>query len=233
MRVLVTRPEIAARQTAAKLQALGHEPALLPLARAVHNADVAKTALSRPHSALAITSAEAVRVLKNLEEQLAPHLHETLYAVGDATAKAAVAAGFRNVHAGPGTGADLATQIDAPAEAPLLYLAGKPRSTGFEEGLHQRQLPFTIAEIYEMVPITYDTDTVSRSLLEPPVDAVLLYSRESARRFFDVAAPHLEHLTSLRILCLSPKMAEVAPPRFHTNIRIADHPEEDGLLALL
>jgi len=236
VRVVVTRPENSARRTAERLRSLGHEPVLLPLTKARHRADLAEDAFDKPHAALAVTSAEAVRVLSALAYRLNPYLEETLYVVGDATARAAGEAGFQNICVGPGTGAELAELIASHAPeftAPLLYLAGKPRSSKFEEGLHARKVPFVTAEIYEMSPIASDEDTIRHALLDPPADAVLLYSRENARLFFDFAVPHAAALAAMRMLCLSDNVAGVVPYEFHGNIKIADHPDEDGLLALL
>ncbi|MGK6313280.1 uroporphyrinogen-III synthase [Neorhizobium sp. DT-125] len=236
MRVLVTRPDVSAQRTAEKLRSLGQEPVLLPLTRAVHHPGAAELALKQPHAALAITSAEAVRVLASLGERLAQHLGETLYAVGEATARAAAESGFRHIRTGPGTGAELAGLVasEAPALAPpLLYLAGKPRSPKFEDGLRAEKIPFATAEIYEMTPIAYDEGALRQALLDPPADAALLYSRESATLFFELVAPHASALALIRILCLSDNVAEAVPQDFHRNIKIADHPDEDGLLALL
>ena len=236
MRVVVTRPENPARRTAERLQDLGHEPVLLPLTRAIHHPDAAAASLAGPHTALAVTSAEAVRVLSALGERLTPFLGQTLYAVGETTANAAADAGFRDVRAGPGTGAGLAELIAGYAprlDAPLLYLAGKPRSPKFEEGLHGKGVAFAVSEVYEMAPIAYDETFVRGALLDPPADAVLLYSRETARLFWDFAAPHLKELASMRLLCLSDNVAEIIPREFHRNIKIARHPDEEGIFALL
>lgn len=236
MRVVVTRPENSARRTAGRLQSLGHEPVLLPLTKAVHHPDVADRALKQPHAALAITSAEAAQVLALLGEKLTPHLGETVYAVGDVTAKAAAESGFRHIRTGPGTGTELAELVasDAPQfAAPLLYLAGKPRSPKFEEGLRARNLPSTTAEIYEMTPVAHDDGAIRDAIIDPPADAVLLYSRESARLFSALVAPHVPALAAMRILCLSANVAEAVPQDFHRNIKIAGHPDEDGLFALL
>ncbi|CAN7519693.1 uroporphyrinogen-III synthase [Neorhizobium sp. LjRoot104] len=236
MRVVVTRPENAARRTAERLQDLGHQPVLLPLTKAIHHPDAALTALTTQHAALAVTSAEAVRVLSSLGERLSPCLGQTLYAVGETTAKAAEDAGFRNIRSGAGTGAELAELIAGDAstfDAPLLYLSGKPRSPKFEDGLRTNNVPFVTAEVYEMVPIAYDEVFIRDILLDPPVDAVFLYSRENARLLCDFAAPHLKELASVQFVCLSDNVAEIIPPEFHRNIKIARHPDEDGIFALL
>lgn len=234
MRVLVTRPEQSARRTADRLADLGHHAILLPLTRALHRPDIAETALKEPHAALVLTSAEAARVLLSLDD-LSPYLDETLYAVGEATAGAAQEIGFRNVRTGSGTGSELARMIaaDAPiSDAPLLYLAGCPRSASFEEGLLAAKIPLRVAEIYEMVAVPYDENTLAR-ILEPPVDAVLLYSREAARLFFELVAPYAGALETTRIICLSDNVAAAVPPEFHRKIKIAPHADETGLLALL
>jgi uroporphyrinogen-III synthase len=236
MRVVVTRPESSARRTAERLRNLGHQPVLLPLTKAIHHPDAAAAVLSGPHCAIAVTSAEAVRVLSLLGARLTSFLGQTLYAVGETTAKAAEDAGFRNIRSGPGTGAELTELIAGDAsdlDAPLLYLAGKPRSPKFEDGMHAKGVPFVTAEIYEMTPIAYDEVFIRDILLDPPVDAVLLYSRENARLFCDFAAPHLKELASVQFVCLSDNVAEIIPREFHRNIKIARHPDEDGIFALL
>ncbi|EUB97460.1 Uroporphyrinogen III synthase HEM4 [Rhizobium sp. CF080] len=236
MRVVVTRPESSARRTAERLRNLGHQPVLLPLTRAIHHPDAAAAALAGPHAALAVTSAETLRVLSLLGERLTPFLGQTLYAVGETTAKAAEEAGFRNIRSGAGTGAELAELIAGYAstfDAPLLYLAGKPRSPKFEDGLRTNDVRFVTAEVYEMTPIAYDEVYIRSVLLEPPVDAVFLYSRENARLFCDFAAPHLRELASVQFVCLSDNVAEIVPREFHRNIKIAGHPDEDGIFALL
>jgi uroporphyrinogen-III synthase len=234
MRVVVTRPEPSAGRTADRLMNLGHQPILLPLTRALHRPEIAETALKKPHAALALTSAEAARVLSSVD-CLSPYLDEVLYAVGEATARAAEEAGFRKILKGPGTGSELARLVlaDAPIfDAPLLYLAGRPRSASFEEGLRAAKMPLAVAEIYEMIPIAYDENTMNR-ILEHPVDAVLLYSRENARLFFELMAPFADALSNAQIICLSDNVAAAVPPEFHRKIKIAAHADENGLLALL
>lgn len=89
MRIVITRPQRLGERTAAKLEALGHEPVLLPLFYPVHHGERAVSALSAPLAAIAVTSAEALRALETSRDGLAPYLSEPLFAVGGATAEAA------------------------------------------------------------------------------------------------------------------------------------------------
>lgn len=236
MRVLVLRPEPAASRTAGKLAALGHEAACLPLSKAEHDIAAVKAALTQPHAAIAITSAEAARLLAGIGEDLAPHRKTPLFAVGEASAEAARRAGFHTVIIGGGDGKSLAETILAHTrpDGPILYLAGSPRAPGFEHRLEEADIPFRTVEAYRMVPLTPSPAEIEAALLAPVPDAALLYSRESARAFF--ALPPLaeapERFRSLRLLCMSANVAAAAPEPFAARVAIAAAPDEESLLAL-
>jgi len=231
MRVIVTRPADSARRTAEKLAALGHQPLLLPLTRAEHRADEALKALSLPHRAIVLTSAEAIRALGGID--LAPHFDTPVFTVGEASAKAARKAGFRRVTAGGGNGEALAKQVGASGLDPLLYLAGAPRSPGFEEGLQQQGTGCHTVECYAMVPKDWSDQEIA--LLSPRPDALLLYSREAAKLFFSRAAvrERRQTLSGLRVLCLSAAIADAVPGDFAVETQVSPTPSEADLLALL
>ena len=236
MRVLVTRPEHSARRSAARREALGHEPIMLPLARAVHDPKAAQAALARPHHALAVTSAEAIRAISSLGPALFPFLTKPMFVVGRATGKAAQAQGFGNIHTGSGTGAGLAQLVagfPSPSVDPLLYLAGNPRSSCFEESLGAMNIPLAVAEVYRMLPIAYEEDALATAFVGAAPDAVLLYSRENARLFFHLAAPFSLALAELLVLAISENILDAVPANFRRKIRIAAHPDEEELFALL
>lgn len=240
MRVLVTRPEGGARRTAERLGGLGHVPVLLPLMVAEHHPGAVGEALRQPHAALAITSAEAVRALKSLGSALTPHLHEPVFAVGEATALAARQAGFTDLRIAEGTGASMVALFGGEiarltGAAPLLYFAGTPRSPDLEAGLAGLGVALRVAETYTMHPLPIDQQTADTALRHPPVDAVLLYSRQTAQRFFEVAASGeaMDALRHVPLLCLSGNVADAVPDGLRGNVRVAARPDEDSLLALL
>ncbi|WP_457581589.1 uroporphyrinogen-III synthase [Ensifer canadensis] len=236
MRLLVTRPQPAAEATARRLEALGHQPLLLPLARAEHLPGVARQALEKPHAAVALTSAEAVRVLADLGTDLEPHKTEACFCVGEATTRAARALGFTSLHTGEGTGKSLAELIAATlaaSQAPLLYLAGSPRSDGLEATLRQLHIDHVTVECYRMQPIAHPPDILARLTSAGRPDAVLLYSHDTARRFAAllVGAGLKTAAFSPRYLCLSAAVAGALPDG--AAVEVAAKPDEESLFSLL
>ncbi len=248
MRVLVTRPEPAATRTAEKLTALGHEPVLLPLSRARHDPQAGLRALSgqppgrghrpddEPLPAIAVTSAEALRALETLGERLTPHLDRPLFAVGQATAAAARALGFRTIIAGEGNGADLAEVIAASPHAAggVIYLAGRPRARGLEDALASAGIPVSVAVCYTMQPLDHDRAAVEARLAPALPEAVLVYSAETARTLLALLQGEVlgDLCTQMIWHPLSPAIAAALP----ATLRLAtppERPDEDLLLATL
>ncbi|NLR99161.1 uroporphyrinogen-III synthase [Rhizobium sp. P38BS-XIX] len=239
MRVVVTRPRHSGERTVRRLTQMGHDAFLLSLAEPIHHTGEAARALSNTEGAIAVTSAEAIRALATLGPDLARHFHRPMFAVGKSTAKEAAGLGFTDITASEGGGIELATLISArmggPAQSPLLYLAGDPRAAGFEAKLTELQLPFRTVECYRMQD-TIPDEAILRQLFEDaPADAVLLYSHQTARRFF--VLPFIQKnpaaLSETRFLCLSEAVAGAIPPAMRLHADIAEMPNEDQLLALL
>lgn len=238
MRVIVTRPEHSGERTARRLMEMGHQPIGVPLSRPIHTPQAAKEALSVHAGPIAITSAEAVRAIEEIGPFLAPHLTRPVFAVGKATAEKARKAGFTTIHISEGNGADLANLITEHfdgASGAVLYLAGTPRAAGFETRLRELDISFRVIECYHMAEIPYEAGFLPRLFSEKRPQAVLLYSRRTAEQFLRLAdvptGPDV--LKDLRILCLSPAIAELVPSAYHRNVAVASVPEEDSLLALL
>ncbi|MGG6894076.1 MULTISPECIES: uroporphyrinogen-III synthase [Rhizobium] len=239
MRVVVTRPLLSGERTIGRLARMGHEALLLPLAEPIHHVDDARRALLETRGAIAVTSAEAVRVLAALGADVAQHLGRPVFAVGKVTAKEAAALGFIDIAASEGGGTELAALISGhaanPAESPLLYLAGHPRAAGFEAGLTKLKRPFRTVECYRMRDVIPEDGALRRLFVDPQADAVLFYSQQTAQRFFSL--PFVQENPAIfagtRFLCLSEAIAEAVPAGMRPHIAIADTPDEDRLLALL
>ncbi|OAP39060.1 uroporphyrinogen III synthase [Sinorhizobium glycinis] len=236
MRVLVTRPHPAAESTALKLEAMGHQPVVLPMMQAQHFAAAVRAGFERPHDAIAVTSAEAVRVLAGLGSALEAHLTTPLFAVGEATARAAAELGFNDIRVGAGTGEALAETVAGflgPQTGSLLYFAGLPRADGFEHALRERAIDHVTVEVYRMSPVGHGPETLAALAQSSPFDAVLLYSRETARLL--VALMRESGIDcagfSVRYLCLSTAVKEALPAGAESHVAAA--PDEESLLSLL
>ncbi|MBP2443342.1 uroporphyrinogen-III synthase [Rhizobium leguminosarum] len=235
MRVLVTRPAHSAEKTAQRLRDMGHEPLLLQLRRPLHDSAAAAAALAGTSGAIAVTSAEAIRVISALEEQLGPHLARPLFAVGETTAEEARKLGFRAVASSKGNGRDLADLVAAQGAGHLLYLAGLPRAETFEAGLRQRGIRFSVAECYRMQPVAPSPAEIEAIFSGRRPEVILFYSRQTAEDFFGV--PELRSALSeesgIRLLCLSEAVAEAIPTALKKSVMISPMTDEKSLLSLL
>lgn len=241
MRVLITRPESRAEGTAVKLTELGHEPVSFPLFAPVRDFEATLQALATPHSAIAVTSPEAVRSLMELGPALTPHLGTRLFAVGKATGRAAREAGFTDIDAGAGGGLELGHIVSAFYRAqghpdrPVLYVAGERRMGRFERVLADNGISCFVAETYQMEPIAYTIEEQQAMLVAKMADAVFFYSRETANAFFALEIFKASHdaIRKTLFFCLSRNIAEAVPEELRNSAVVSDNPDEDELIDLL
>lgn len=241
MRILITRPEGRAEGTAAKLIELGHEPVSFPLFQPARDIDAARQALATPHSAIAVTSPEAIRSLTELGDGLDPFLGAKLFAVGRVTARAARDAGFMDIEAGKGGGFELGNLVAAhyarhgrPA-LPVLYLAGEKRTGRFERVLADAGIGCFVAETYRMEEVGYTMEEQQAMLVADKADAVFFYSRETANAFFalDIFKVSRDAIRKTLFFCLSPNIAEAVPEELANSAVVSMSPDEDELIDLL
>ncbi|WP_187968776.1 uroporphyrinogen-III synthase [Aquibium microcysteis] len=232
VRVLVTRPEPGATATARRLAAAGHEPILLPLSET----RALPAALPPPDAVdvVAVTSANALRHLPAVPAAL---LARPCYAVGGRTAQAARGAGFGDVRAAAGDGAALAAMIAGaePAGATVLYLCGRIRRPEFEHALGQAGFAVRCAELYDTVFVEPGRGAAALGPDRRPIDAVLLYSPETARAMAGVMATDGadSRFGGAAFLCLSARVAAALGTVGRARTYVAVEPTEDALLALL
>jgi uroporphyrinogen-III synthase len=234
MRVLVTRPQPGADETAARLRAAGHEVLLQPLTRIVFNPQ--PPSLPRP-AAIAFTSRNAVRAVSGW--QAAPRWHALpVLAVGEATAAAASDAGFTDVQAAEGDVARLVLRIRAhfvPTGDPILYPAARHRAGDLAAALAEAGIPVATVEAYRAEAVERFEGSVRMRLADRSIDAALFHSRRSATVFVDLVmhAGLVDAVSSLRLLALSQRVAEPLRALSADSVRIAETPDETALLALV
>lgn len=146
-----------------------------------------------------------------------------VHAVGEATAKAAAAAGFRVAFVGEG---GLQGVLDAQASAPLRYLR-----LGGEERVTLTPNPGqAIAEraVYRMRPLPIEAAFAAQLANDAPL--VALHSAAAARHFAGEMDRHGLPRGHVELLALGPRIAAAAGPGW-AAIHCADRPEEGALLA--
>jgi uroporphyrinogen-III synthase len=183
-----------AERTAEALRAAGHEPLVAPIF------DIRQLPHRIPAGVevFAATSANALRQARFV----AGHLAIPVFAVGDATATAALQLGFADVRSADGDAGDLARLLAGtlPAGASVGYLAGKQRR---DEALQRLEgIALVIVETYENAALEALPDLIRGALEANRIDAVLHFSARSAEVFARLAAAagltaqaqHLRHV---------------------------------------
>lgn len=231
-RMLVTRPEPEASETAARLAALDIEATVCPLL--TYRTLPTGLPEAEGFAALALTSANA---LKALEErgQLAAFRHLKVFAVGARTTARAQACGFADVENAGGSLADLAECLAHSKPAgPVLYPAGRELSGDLAKSLAPHGVMVITAHVYAMEAATHLPDAVISELDAGALGAGLFYSRRTAATFVALAAPVLGRSARERlgVLCLSEAVAEPLIDAHFVRIGLADYPSEEAMMGL-
>ncbi|GIU67196.1 hypothetical protein PsB1_1350 [Candidatus Phycosocius spiralis] len=225
---MITRTLPGANTTAQMVRTLGFEPIIVP---AAHIEYTPKDIDLDGVQALLMTSAAAARALVMTQAlQVIP-----LYAVGDATAQAAISAGFQNVISAGGDGANLAVLAADrlnPRNGALVHVRGREVAgdvTGMLQacGFEARHL-----EVY----VTHDHPEFKPRVtdcIRSKVGYVLIHSPAGARRFCAaVTNPKLD-LSGWNVVGMSQACLKLLDNlNFKSFIR-ADSPDDAALHAAL
>lgn len=239
MAILVTRPHPDDETTAAGLRARGFEVLLAPMLRfepAVFHDDA-----DAHYGAVIVTSANALR---GIESQLkgSPLLKLLLFAVGEHTAEAARRIGFEQVIPAKGDAASLrdlvATSVRAKAlkkTSPLLYLAGADLARDLAGELGERGFTVVTQTTYRMMPLSSLPRETSDAFAANQIEAVLHYSRRSARAFLESVRAAGVEISALSVpqCCISAGVASVIRDAGATRVMAAASPDENALFAAL
>ena len=239
MAVLVTRPHPDDEATAAGLRAKGLDVLLAPMLRfepvAFHDDTDARC------SGVIVTSANALR---GIEADLAGSklLKLPLFAVGEHTAAAARKAGFNNVIAANGDATGLRDSVLTSVKAKvlkkagtLLYLAGADLARDLAGELGERGFTVVTQTTYRMVPLSSLPRETCDAFAANQVEAVLHYSRRSARAFLESVRAAGVEISALSVpqCCISAGVASVIRDAGATRVMAAASPDENALFAAL
>lgn len=229
VKMLVTRPEPDASETAARLSALDIEAVVEPLLIA----ETLQTTLppAQGFAALAVTSANALRALHDRGE-LPRFLRLPVYTVGDRTAALARSFGFAEVVSAGGSVDDLVALLArAGIDGPVLYPAARRQAADLAKALAPYGVMVIAAAVYAMNPAPRLSALTRGHLESGGLAAALFYSRRTAETFASLAAG-LEDKSRLGMLCLSEAVAEPLLAAHFVRVSLADHPSEEAMMGL-
>lgn len=232
MRLLLTRPRDDAELLAAELRRAGHDVLIEPMLEIRHLPNAAPD-LGGVQAVL-LTSANGARAFAAATSRR----DLPVCAVGDATARAATAAGFTQVASADGDVAALATlareQLD-PAAGRLLHVAGSTVAGDLSALLGAAGFAVDRAVLYEARQATALSPACRHALRDRGLDAALFFSPRSAAAFVRLAdaADLAEACRHLVAFCLSQAVADAAGVVPWRGVNVAVRPTQADLIDLL
>ena len=239
MAVLVTRPHPDDEATAAALRDRGFDVLRAPMLRfepvPFHDDADAR------YGAVIVTSANALRAIA---AQLADSrlLKLPLFAVGEQTAAAARGAGFSEVITAGGNAAALRDLVLAAVKSKqlkkastLLYLAGADLARDLAGELGEKGFTVVTHTTYRMAPASSLPREICDAFVANQVEAVLHYSRRSARAFLEAARSGGVEISALALpqCCISNAVAAILRDAGAPQVTSAASADENALFEAL
>ncbi|MDI1228301.1 MAG: uroporphyrinogen-III synthase [bacterium] len=233
-RILVTRPQPAAGDFADRLRREGFGAVIAPMTEYVeldhHIGDIAK------FNGFIFTSAQGVNIFaRSFTERYVP-----IFAVGDATALTAEAAGFKRIYSAHGDAAALqelvATEKDDLHLKNMLHICGEDTAEDFGTALQDIGVYVERIPVYKAKFVDKMTAEATHALKNNEITTVTLLSARTAENFVKLvqADPALAGITTgIEVICLSDRVAEAAKPLPWRVMRIAASPQLDAVMDLI
>lgn len=233
MKVLITRAEHAASQTAANLAKQGHEAILLPLFEVV---DTQANIPDRAFDGIIFTSKNAVDILKARDWKIQnPDL--PVFCVGQKTEAAAQNLGFTKTSFASGGGAALADLIGTMKleKSKMLYLSTPDKSFDMKKALQPHNIDVETIDIYQAKPVTPENELFKRAIAAIKDGFVFTYSALSSEHFakllkYNKMTHSLEECTLIGI------SGQATKPLEHIvwkQVLTAPKPQEEEMIALM
>ena len=234
MKVLVTRAEGDAEKLVARLAERGHESVIENLMTIRFRPEAARgiEPFLGDVQAVLFTSANGVRAFVEATQRR----DFRAFAVGDATAGAARAAGFADVTSAGGAVEDLAKIVIGrlkPKGGAVFHAAASVTAGDLQGLLEAAGFSVRRAVLYETVEPERLSDTTRAAIAQRQIDVALFFSPRNAATFVRLAAGLEEDCKHMVAVALSSAVAEKLAPLPWRRVAIAAAPNEPALLTAL
>jgi len=226
LNILLTRPREQAEALAKTLAAEGWSPVVHPL---LTYTPLEVNVTPGDVAALVFTSVNGVRAA-GLTGFDGP-----VYAVGATTATAARRAGFAQVIAAEGDGADLARLMLSRGEpGPALHFRGRHAAGGLGDILAKAGVDLRVSVVYEMRAAERLDERVRAMIIGREIAAAPFYSERTARVFASLLDPETrEGLAATWALAISHEVAQPLRKLGFAKVNVAATPDGAAMLATL
>lgn len=227
-RLLLTRPENDSIGVRDALADMGIDSVIAPLLRIenIPGPDIATDNLQ----GFLVTSANGVRALaKRTDNRDLP-----VYAVGDATARAAREIGFGAVTSASGDVDDLATLVThacEPTSGSFYHAAGTITAGDLSGRLQRAGFDVVRGKIYEAKTVDKLPESAETALKDKLINGVVIFSPRTAQTFTHVVkqAGLIENLKDIQLIALSQNVQNAAGMGWG-EIIVAESPTQESLL---
>ena len=231
MRVLITRYASAATKLAAILESEGFETQLEPLLEIKFNLQPVSL---EGVQAMIVTSANGATALARSTEDR----HQTVFAVGGATATALEEEGFNNILSAGGNVTalkKLVSQTLSPDAGTLVHVSGEHIAGDLGRELTDDKFSVRRKILYRAEIASVMSDATTAAFGGHKIDVVLFFSHRTATTFASlVIEAGLENdLTSISAICLSEAVANPIKSLSWQKIEISEKPDQQALLQTL
>jgi uroporphyrinogen-III synthase len=229
-KVLITRPEAAARSLQQALEPLGYDTLIEPLLTIEQTGRISD--VPSDVQALILTSAHAVGALGDEVRDL------PIFGVGSATAEAARRAGFGNLIVGNADGAALAELIKErchPKDGRLLHLSGEIVRDDLHRLLAEAGFDVQRNVVYRALASTGLSNATVDAWRQRQIDAVLLFSPRTAGILVRLLQDHalIDHVDRTTAICLSEQTATPCRAIDWKDVCVAAQPNQKALIRAL
>lgn len=225
--VLITRPGPQAMETAQLVAGRGYQPHIAPM---LVIEPVAWARALPAVQAVLVTSANALPSLAPCDRQL------PVFAVGDASAQRAGQMGFtRVVSAGRDAQAlaELVAGLLKPDDGALLLPCAEGQTMALARDLRARGFRVLRRVAYRARPATQLSEPIRTALDGGTISHAMFFSTETALAFVRCISDGATGLDRVEALSISHRAARVLADLPFACIRVAAHPNQDEMVALL